>query len=217
VEVKCMKMDEAIHVKYGLGKIENINAEHVTVVFTAGLRKKFLTNSFHEYFEFNNQEIEEISKKYKETKKIRKMMVMLKLSIKSCKYQDALEIGQLIIEADRSNVKAWSFCALAYLRINDHKNAMKICRYILDKLAYRNQLNEDVDRLVKIETFINSIKNRAVEVVEYKSNGIYRSHCYNCKSDIDENMPKCKKCGWFICLTCGNCGCQYDGSGSEIY
>jgi hypothetical protein len=35
------------------------------------------------------------------------------------------------------------------------------------------------------------------------------THCYNCKSNLDNAVDvECEACGWIIC-SCGACGCGY--------
>jgi len=36
------------------------------------------------------------------------------------------------------------------------------------------------------------------------------SHCYNCKSAVDNKFDvECIACGWIVCNSCGACGCGY--------
>ncbi|MEM0516714.1 hypothetical protein WCN91_15070 [Pseudoalteromonas sp. YIC-827] len=52
---------------------------------------------------------------------------------------------------------------------------------------------------------------------EYKGishNSRYRraSHCYSCKSLVDNSQDiECKACDWIVCSHCGVCGCGYIG------
>lgn len=49
------------------------------------------------------------------------------------------------------------------------------------------------------EVLRHSIKKRRV------------THCYRCKSHLDNSItPECSKCGWIIC-ECGACGCFFEG------
>ncbi len=35
--------------------------------------------------------------------------------------------------------------------------------------------------------------------------------CWSCGETIEPRREKhCKKCGWFVCPTCGECGCNED-------
>jgi hypothetical protein len=39
------------------------------------------------------------------------------------------------------------------------------------------------------------------------------THCYNCKSHLDNAVDvECSACGWIVCH-CGACGCGYSGAG----
>lgn len=54
-------------------------------------------------------------------------------------------------------------------------------------------------------------QNKSVPFVSRESNKRHRvTHCYNCKSHLDNAIsPECSACGWIIC-ECGACGCQYE-------
>ena len=43
--------------------------------------------------------------------------------------------------------------------------------------------------------------------------GFRVTHCYSCKTDLNNELYKeCRACGWIIC-SCGACGCGYDLEG----
>jgi uncharacterized protein YutD len=42
----------------------------------------------------------------------------------------------------------------------------------------------------------------------------YTNRCYNCKAYVGYSLGKCSKCGWYICIVCGACGCGYHGGDS---
>lgn len=53
-------------------------------------------------------------------------------------------------------------------------------------------------------------KGLSAPKVSRESNKRHRvTHCYKCKSHLDNAIsPECSACGWIIC-ECGACGCQY--------
>jgi len=208
-----MKDFNVVHKKFGMGEISGIEGDLITVVFSNGSIKSFHKNSFHEYFDYNNIGLRNIYNDFSLTYRS-KLEIQNMLDIQ--RYNDALKICQQIIDEDRDDLQAWSYSALCYLKMNDFINAKKILKYFLDKMNYRALKTIDVKRLLEIEEYISSIESRANGSIVYASKGRYRSHCYNCKSNIDENMPKCVICGWYICLSCGGCRCHYNG-GNILY
>lgn len=67
---------------------------------------------------------------------------------------------------------------------------------VLIEVVFKSKKESNKD---KLKEYVNEDK------VE---EGKYISYCYKCTREVNSNMKKCLKCGWYICR-CGACGCGY--------
>ena len=82
--------------------------------------------------------------------------------------------------------------------IDDTTNAKKLFEDPGNDKEYRV-------RVSKSEVKIASPKNLLIV------GSAYNKRCYNCKGYVGYSLERCKRCGWYICLFCGCCGCAYKG------
>lgn len=75
-----------------------------------------------------------------------------------------------------------------------------------DDAARRQRLIVDKHR-----AFLNTRKLPYRGTRPQGTNRVHRvTHCYSCKSNLNnEQHPECAACGWIICF-CGACGCGYE-------
>ena len=196
-----------IHKTLGEGMIKKIEADYVTVKFPTK-EMMFKIGTFDRYFKFDNVQINIACKEFEKIESLRNMYERLDNAISEAHYKEALVICKSIINDNGEDIKAWSYRALCDFELKDFKNAKRICSHFLENETLKANSPERV-QLRKIVKFIDSIEQRSGKDFVYQSKGAYKSHCYNCKHEIDENMPKCDVCGWYICINCGRCGCHY--------
>lgn len=66
------------------------------------------------------------------------------------------------------------------------------------------------ERLDKQASFASN-KSMSPAKTANKANEKYVNHCWNCKRTVTNDMKRCPSCGWFVCASCGSCGCGFKG------
>ncbi|WP_294167701.1 hypothetical protein [uncultured Clostridium sp.] len=65
----------------------------------------------------------------------------------------------------------------------------------------------------KIETLDSTREKYFKNLKDIVINKKYQNYCFSCEEDIDsESNEFCIKCGWYKCIWCKSCGCNYMNS-----
>ena len=80
------------------------------------------------------------------------------------------------------------------------------------------QINSMVTDSASLEQ-LRAIRNasRLMEERSVAARGIskggrpYESQCWNCGTPVHEKLQRCPHCDWFMCPSCGACGCPGSG------
>jgi tetratricopeptide (TPR) repeat protein len=120
---------------------------------------------------------------------------------KQKKWDEAIIKNLQIIELDKTNWKAWSRIAKCLRELDRKEDAVIIYEH-LQNIAPEKEHEFFTKK-------IQDIKSDAKYNKHNKIRGRYISNCFNCGYTITDELQRCSKCGWYICLNCSRCGCSF--------
>lgn len=136
----------------------------------------------------------------------------------------AIEINERIIELDTRYSDAYTRLAKCYILIGDRVKAIKLYEQVLKFDEKNNIARNGIQRLDSRLRIVSDETKDKLGLNKTHSNyyifkrsffgsgyGMYVNHCYHCKREVNSDMQRCGKCGWYICETCGACGCDFYG------
>lgn len=135
---------------------------------------------------------------------------------------ESIKVNTKIIQLDPKCVGAYNRLAKCYIELSNYQMATLLYQFVLI-LDHENTISKNgLLKIDKLNAELTSIRvnNYEYSSVRYHPNSDYESHCYKCKRIVTSLMKRCKRCQWYICPTCGSCGCgfpQYLASKSTSY
>jgi len=79
-------------------------------------------------------------------------------------------------------------------------------------IVYRGEIHKSLKPrkyTSKLIWQLNQNKFSAHDLLNKVPNYERRTHCFQCKSDINSSCDLCYICGWYHCKVCDACGCNY--------